>query len=144
MKRVSEAVAKGAAIEKQLDESTSKATVEEFRQSVAAVLGKADLGYGAPSTPVDTDTRSLRHLSGKLRMVLYGLQSADAAPTQEQDAALASFEKSLAATEQEWNTLLKVDLPKLNEKLKATGAKEISQTASDPIADDEGDNDRDR
>ncbi len=144
MKRVSEAVAKGAAIERQLDESTNKASVEEFRQRLAVVLGKADLGYGAPSTPIDPDTRSLRHLSSKLRMVLYGLQSADAAPTQEQEAALASFEKTLSTTEQDWNTLLKVELPKLNEKLKAAGAKEISQAASEPIADDEGDNDRDR
>ena len=145
MKRVLEAVAKGAAIEKQLTEiTTEKSAVDVFRQNLTDVLGKADLGYGAPSTPVDTDTTSLRHLSGKLRMVLYGLQSADAAPTQEQESALASFERTLATTEQDWNTLLKVELPKLNEKLKAAGAKEISQAANEPIADDEGDNDRDR
>jgi photosystem II stability/assembly factor-like uncharacterized protein len=145
VKRLSAAIAKGAAIEKQLADIKSEQTaVDAFRQRLTAVLGKADLSYGAASTPIDSDTTSLRHLSAKLRMVLYALQSADVAPTTEQEAALALFEKTLAATEKDWTTLMSVDLPKLNEQLKAAGAKEISQAASEPKTDDEGDNDRDR
>jgi hypothetical protein len=144
MKRVSAEVAKGGTIEKQLASVSDKATVEAFQQKLVGVLGKADLGYGAASTPVDIDTTSLRHLSGKFRMLLYALQSADAAPTPEQESALAQFEKTLAATEAQWKTLLDVDLKKVNEQLKQSGQKEISQAVQAEPEIDDGDNDRDR
>jgi hypothetical protein len=144
MKRVSAEVANGGIIEKQLASVSDKATVEAFQQKLVGVLGKADLGYGAASTPVDIDTTSLRHLSGKFRMLLYALQSADAAPTPEQESALAQFEKTLAATEAQWKTLLDVDLKKVNEQLKQSGQKEISQAVQAEPEIDDGDNDRDR
>jgi photosystem II stability/assembly factor-like uncharacterized protein len=144
MKRVFAAAAKGTEIEKQLSGLTpsaaDQAAVDAFRQHLTEVLGKADLGYGAASTPMDPDTTSLRHLSGKLRMVLYALQSADAAPTPDQEAALTHFEGTLAATEQQWNTLLTVDLPKLNEQLKQAGQKQISKIPDAPVEIEEGDN----
>jgi hypothetical protein len=107
------------------------------------VLGRADLGYGAASTPIDTDTTSLRHLTGKLRAVLYALQSADVAPTADQEAALAHFVQTLSATEQQWNALLNVELPKLNRELKQDGVKEVSRCSEVPQELDEGD-DRDQ
>lgn len=129
LQRVAADVAKGTAIEKELNALTgdAKAMAQPFQQKLTAVLGKPGLGYGSPSTPVDTDATSLRHLSSKLGMVLYALQSADAAPTNDQETALAKYEKTFAATEQQWNTLIKMDLPALNEQLRKGGEKEITQ-----------------
>ena len=139
--RLNAETAKGAAIEKQLSSIT--APVDAFRQRLTALLGKADLNYGASSTPLDTDTTSLRHLMGKYRALLYALQSADVAPTPEQEAALVNFERTLAATEKQWTAFLDTDLPKLNQQLKREGQKEItSSIASLPEIED--DNDRDQ
>ena len=143
VKRVSATVAQGTAIEQQLDRIApgyaDRAPIEDFRGRLTAVLGKAVLSYGAPLTPIDTDTTSLRHLFGKLRSVLAALQSADVAPTSEQEAALAKFEQTLTSTQKQWNTLIQVDLPKLNEVLKAAGTRPISQAASVPIEEKEED-----
>jgi photosystem II stability/assembly factor-like uncharacterized protein len=144
VQRIATEMAKGATIEKELASLTteqSKELIAPFRAQMTRVLGPGDLGYGAASTPVDTDTTSLRHLSGKLRMVLYALQSADVAPTQEQEAALTHFEQTLAATEKQWKTLISVDLPKLNQQLKQAGLKEISQIPEATPDVDDGDND---
>jgi hypothetical protein len=76
--------------------------------------------------------------------LLYALQSADAAPTTEQETALGKFEQTLATTEQQWNTLLSVELPKLNQQLKTTGQKTIATVPEPPPDEDYGGNDRDQ
>ena len=139
VKQVNAAVVKGTNIEKKLSSVPASADVQVFRNRLTEVLGPADLGYGAASTPVDTDTTSLRHLAGKLRMVLYALQSADVAPTPDQEAALAKFEQGLAATQKNWNQLLNVELPKLNKTLEQEGQKTISKIEEAPQDIDYGD-----
>jgi hypothetical protein len=141
VQKLSAELARGASIEKQLGAEPSSPAVESFKQKLTAVLGKADLSYGSASTPVDTDTTSLRHIAGKMRMVLYSLQSADLAPTTGQESALAHYEKVFATTEQQWNSLVKLDLQQLNQALKASGAREISKSASTPVQDEGGDDD---
>jgi len=143
VQKLSADLAQGGSIEKQLAAEPSSAAVDAFKQKLTAVLGNGDLSYGAPSTPVDTDTTSLRHIAGKMRMVLYALQSADVAPTRDQQLALAHYEKVFETIEQQWSDLVKVELPKLNQFLKANGAHEISKSASAPMENDEGD-DRDQ
>lgn len=140
--KLNAAVAKGTAIEKQL--GTTSAPIEPFRQHLSAVLGPADLGYGASSTPIDTDTTSLRHLQGSFRSVLYALQSADAAPTPDQEAALVKFEQTFASTDKQWTAWLATDLPKLNDQLKAAGQKEISKGPEPEEDDFDYGNDKDR
>lgn len=146
VKQAGSEIAKGATIEKQLDDLQAKKTsvpVDRYRQQLTTLLGKADLGYGAPTTPVDTDATSLRHLSAKLRAVLYALQSADAAPTADQEAALAHFEQMLTSTEKQWGAWISVDLPQLNQELKQAGLSEISQAPNPSTEIDDGD-DHDR
>jgi hypothetical protein len=143
LKGVQEAVAKGTAIEEQLVKAPGSLELQDFQRKLSGVLGKPDPEYGAVSRPVDTDTTSLRHLQGKLRMVLYALQSADVAPTPEQEDALRKYEATTQSTEQQWNTLLSVDLPKLNGVLRTAGAQKISSSESVPIEEDLG-NDRDQ
>ncbi len=147
-KQLASDIAKGSAIEKQLDALTApdiSVLVEPYRRRLTVLLGKPDAGYGAPTTPLDTDTTSLRHLAGKLRAVLYALQSADVAPTPDQEAALQKFEQVLGSTGKQWNTFTTVDLPKLNGQLKQAGLAEISLAPGQPRdLDDGNDNDNDR
>ena len=148
VKQLASEIAKGATIEKQLDalaKQKNSVPIDTYRQQLTALLGKAAGDYGAPTTPVDTGTTSLRHLSSKLRAVLYALQSADAAPTPEQESALNHFEEVRASTEKEWNTFITAELPKWNQALKQAGLSEISQSPeiSRDINDgDNNDNDR--
>jgi hypothetical protein len=129
----------------ELASANSTLSLKPYRDSLTALLGKPSPGYGPPTTPLDTDTTSLRHLSSKLLRVLYALQSADVAPTHDQESALAKYEQALVSTEKQWNAWLTTDLPKLNQQLKQEGVKEISQAAAGTPEVDEGDNnDNDR
>ncbi len=146
LKQLASETSKGAAIEKQLtalEAKKSAVEVESFRQRLTAVLGHEDAGYGASTTPIDTDTTSLRHLARQLRGVYYALQSADLAPTLDQEAALHQYEQVLASTEKQWNTFISTELPKLNQELKNAGLNEISQTPETSREVDDGDNDND-
>ena len=143
LKQIANETAKGAAIEKQLtalDAKKGSVPAESFQQRLTTVLGHEDANYGSPTTPIDTDTTSLRHLARQLRGVYYALQSADVAPTPEQEAALHQYEQVLTSTEKQWNTFIAVDLPKFNQQLKQAGLNEISQLPDASKEIDDGDN----
>ena len=132
LKQIASETAKGAAIEKQLtalDAKKGSVQAESFRQRLTTVFGHEDANYGSPTTPIDTDTTSLRHLARQLRGVYYALQSADVAPTPEQEAALHQYEQVLNSTEKQWNTFISVDLPKFNQQLKQAGLNEYLAVA---------------
>ena len=115
------------------------ASLQQFHQRFTAVAGPASQGYGRPITPVETDHTSIRYLAGDLRKVMSVLQSADAAPTPEQLQALNNDTSLLAKAIAQWNSLLTIDLPAINARLKSAGAAEIKATKPElpPESDDE-------
>jgi photosystem II stability/assembly factor-like uncharacterized protein len=133
IKELSPEVLKGTAMEKQLKDLAAKATndgalssaLADFSRRLLAVLGPPPLTYGEPVLPLETDQTSLRHLLAGFTEVMNAVESADAAPTVEQESALRQDEKTFAATMPEWKKLL-ADLPALNAQLKQAGLPEIT------------------
>ena len=133
VKELSPEVVKGTAMEKQLKELAGKAkdnpalaaALGDFSGRLAALLGPPAPNYGAPVFPLETDQTSLRHLLAGFTEVLAAVESADAAPTVEQQSALREDEKTFAITMPEWKKLL-AGLPALNAQLKQAGLAEIT------------------
>ena len=132
IKELSPEVAKAAAVDKQLKELAAKAkdnaalsgALTAFGGRLAALLGPPPVNYGAPVIPLDKDQTSLRHLLADYNQILAAVESADAAPTAEQQSALRQDDATVAVTLAEWKRLLN-DLPALNAQLKQAGLPEI-------------------
>ena len=113
------------------DNAALAAAIDKFDQRLTEIAGKEAAGFGAGATEtVNTDETSLRHLSGIAGQVLGALQSADAAPTIDQLAALDHVNKTMESTMSQWQQLLAQDLPALNSQLKAAGMTEINANAA--------------
>jgi len=111
---------------KTMDNSALNKALSEFRHSVEEINGPPFPGYGLPVTPVATDQTSLRHLLTAFSELQTAVESADAAPTSEQRAALESNKTVLASTVAKWRRLLAHDLSALNAQLKQAGLEEIT------------------
>jgi hypothetical protein len=62
---------------------------------------------------------------------VYGaVQSADVAPTPDQQRAASQLETQMKSTLADWQRLLATDLPKLNGELKQAGLPEINLAAN--------------
>jgi hypothetical protein len=109
------------------DNAALSAALEKFDQRVTDVAGKEAAGFGAGAVEtISTDETSLRRLAGIAGQVLGALQSADAAPTADQLAALDHVEKTEGTTTAQWQQIVSQDLPTLNSQLKSAGLAEIT------------------
>jgi len=93
-------------------------------ESKAAALEGDEGGYGTRflSTP---EGRSLARLNTGFNSLVSALDSADAAPTNQQTATFADLEKALNEQLSAWDQLKTKDLPELNKQLKKSGAQEL-------------------
>ena len=124
---VSKANSQAAEIEKRMRESKAPSpALLNFKTQFEAVAGPAPEGFGNPVTPVNTDHTSLRYLTGAIGQVYGALQSADAAPTPDQQRAAEQLESQMKTTLADWQKLVSTELPKLNTELKQAGGSEIS------------------
>ncbi|MBA3913860.1 MAG: hypothetical protein H0X25_08415, partial [Acidobacteriales bacterium] len=96
-----------------LDPALKMAT-ESFQRSLTSVVGAGGGGYGMPSTPPETDFRSMRYLLSHFAELLAAVESGDAAPTQEQIRALQVYQGKLTAALASWQRLNEQDLKRLN------------------------------
>jgi hypothetical protein len=127
------AAAQASAISEQLqhlgprtkDNPALNATRAEFEQRLAKIAGPPFRDYGLPVTPLDTDQTSLRHLVAAFGDLQSAVESADAAPTREQEIALKKNQAALESTRARWQQLLTRDLANLNARLKQAGMTEI-------------------
>jgi hypothetical protein len=100
-------------------------------REMAALLAKADNISGTtphaiafPAVP-SLRTDSLQALAIDLDALELSVDGADADPSPDALASYAALSQKLTATMAEWKRLETVDVPKLNERLKASGAKPI-------------------
>jgi photosystem II stability/assembly factor-like uncharacterized protein len=116
------AVKRGAAIDDQLtkvelktrDNAPLHASIADFQQRLTAIVGAAPMGYGLAVTPVETDFSSLRYLLTHFTELQAAVESGDAAPTAEQNRALASYQGKFATAMTMWRKLSGEDLDGLN------------------------------
>lgn len=121
---ITKAISDATQVDKQLGTLQAKshfAALQSFQQKFTAIVGPATPGYGRPVMPLDTDHSSLRHMNGTLRQLVSALQSADAAPTVEQQNALQQSSAAVQSAIAAWKQLVNYDLPRLNSELKANG-----------------------
>jgi photosystem II stability/assembly factor-like uncharacterized protein len=136
-----------AAIEGQLTAAETRAqgnaaaaqALARFRGRFEEVAGPKFAGYGPPVIPLQTDFSSLRYLSGAFRGLTQAIESADAAPTAEQLAALKLNQATMAKTMAQWQELLAKDLPALNAELQKAGLGAIDPNAKPPAPEVGGD-----
>ena len=100
-------------------------------REMAALLAKADNISGTtphaiafPAVP-SLRTDSLQALAMDLDALESAVDGADADPSPDAVASYAALSQKLTTTMAEWTRLETVDVPKLNERLKASGAKPI-------------------
>jgi hypothetical protein len=107
--------------------------IAQFEQRLNRVLGEADPGYGLPVMKLNTDASSLRYLSRAFREVQQAMESADAAPTAEQLAALQQNQARLQVALRAWPKFLDEDVASVNAGLRAAGFAEIkANVAANP------------
>ena len=104
---------------------TLSAALAGFEHRLGQIAGPVFPGYGLPVTPLDTDQSSLRHLVAAFTELQAAVESADAAPTREQETALEKDKATLESTMAQWQQMLAHDLPNLNTELKQAGMSEI-------------------
>ncbi len=122
----------------QLKTLTSQAAVKQPAadlEAKAAAIEGAEGGYGARylSTP---EGRSLSRLNSAFGTLVSELDSADAAPTTQEEAMVADLEKALEEQLSAWNQLKSKNIPELNEQLKKAGLPPIDLNKSVPGAED--------
>jgi photosystem II stability/assembly factor-like uncharacterized protein len=102
-------------------------------ESRAAAIEGSEGGYGTSylSTP---EGRSLAHLNSGLSIMVSALDTADAAPTTQQNATFGELEKALEEQLSAWNQIKTKDLPDLNQKLKEGGMPPIDLQENAPVA----------
>jgi photosystem II stability/assembly factor-like uncharacterized protein len=132
-------VAQSANISRQIREAKTKAKdnasisteLDKFEQRMTEVAGKEAAPFaGGPVETISTDETSLRRLAGISGQISGALQSADAAPTSDQLAALDRVTKTIDTTMQQWRQFIAQDLPALNTQLTAAGFTSISAEAT--------------
>ena len=99
-------------------EAIAKASAA-LETKLAALEGKEG-GYGSTylSTP---EGRSLAHLNSAFNALLTALDTADAAPTTQQEAMFGELDKALAEQLSAWAQVKERDIPELNHQLKKAG-----------------------
>jgi photosystem II stability/assembly factor-like uncharacterized protein len=107
------------------DNPALNTALAEFDRRLGQTAGVPFPGYGLPVTPLDTDQSSLRHLATAFTELQAAVESADAAPTREQETALEKDKATLESTMTQWRQLLTHDLLNLNAGLKQAGIPEI-------------------
>ncbi len=98
----------------------------DLERRLAPIIGPLARGYGLAVIPLDTDQTSLRHLFAAFSELKSAVESADAAPTAEQLAALEKNKNALQSTISQWQQLLLRDLRTLNAQLKQAGLTEVT------------------
>jgi hypothetical protein len=79
---------------------------------------------------VDTDETSLRHLAGAFAQINAAVQSAPAAPTNDQQQALEQNSRVMQSTMAQWQQVIAEELPKLNAQLRNAHLAEITTGAA--------------
>jgi len=116
-----------AALElKNKDNLSLSKSLSTFHARVRKVLGPPPVDYGAAIIPLTSDRESLRYLAHELTELGSAIESADAAPTAEQDKALAQDTARFSKTMSDWHQLLQQGLPALNGNLKQAGIAELT------------------
>jgi photosystem II stability/assembly factor-like uncharacterized protein len=131
---VAKSSSEASEIEKQLRDLKSKPSaastiLANFTKQFEAISGPPPEGYGTPVMPLNTDHTSFRYLGGALGQVYGAVQSADVAPTPDQQHATEQLETQMKSTVADWQRLVASDLPKLNAELKQAGLTEINLAA---------------
>ena len=133
------AVQRASALEKRLAElqqagkgnRIATAAMDEFSRKISAVVGPAPQNYGPATIHVSSDRTSLRFLMNTFETLESAIESADAAPTLEQQRALREYEATLQSTMAQWQQIASADLPKLNSQLKAVGMPELAVSSGE-------------
>jgi photosystem II stability/assembly factor-like uncharacterized protein len=138
MTHTTEAVREARAAQEQIDKLAHDATaplaghLAELGKKIKAALG-AGGGFGpAPAEP------GLASVNGEASGLYGEIDSADAAPTAAQSAALAKIGHDYPAVMELWNKLKATDIAAVNRELKAANLAEI-QISSKPTADEDSD-----
>jgi len=107
-----------AATEKNPKPALAK-SIQDLETKLAAIEG-SEGGYGMRylTTP---EGRSLARLNSAYGTILEQLDTADAAPTTQQDAMFSELEKALGEQLAAWNEIKTKDVPPLNQQLKKAG-----------------------
>lgn len=136
------ATAQASTINRQIKEIRSKgkadssvsALLEKFNQRVAEVAGdQTEVVPGSAVESVDTDEASLKHLATAFSQINSAIQSAAAAPTPDQMAALEENSKTLKSTMVEWQKVINQELPSINNQLRESKVAEIKTTEPEKI-----------
>lgn len=135
---VARASAQASVIAKQLKDLQTKAkgdavtsaVLEKFNQRVGDIAGRGSDTFGTPVETVDTDETSLRHLAGAFAQVNAAVQSAPAAPTNDQQQALEQNSRIMQSTMAQWQQVIAEELPKLNAQLRNAHLVEITTGAA--------------
>jgi photosystem II stability/assembly factor-like uncharacterized protein len=107
---VAKAIAQASQIEKQLRGTEHPDQARTLK--LVELLGPAPGGYGTPVMPVNTDHTSLRYLAGTLGQLFGAVQSADLAPTPDQQKAATALEAQMKITLAEWQQFLAKEVQK--------------------------------
>ena len=118
------------------DNSATGKLLSNFMRQLSTVMGPPPLNYGAPVIPLITDRTSLEYLLASYTELEDAVESADRAPTQEQESASQTYDKTLQTTIPEWHGVLQ-DLAKLNQQLKEEGLTQITAQPASNVPESE-------
>jgi hypothetical protein len=138
MTQTTEAIREARAAQEQIDKLAHDAT-GPLAESLAA-LGKkikAALGAGGGFGPAPAEP-GLMSVNGEAAGLYGEIDSADAAPTAAQSAALAKIARDYPAVTDRWNKLKSADIAAINRELKAANLTEI-QISSKPAQEEDSD-----
>jgi hypothetical protein len=103
---------------KEKGNSTASEAIEAFGKKLdAAMDGAQDAAGKSPA--------SLNKINGEITALYDGVDRADAAPTAAQVSATSAAERDLSAAMKQWEHLKAVDLPALNDTLRAANQDEL-------------------
>ena len=138
MTRTTEAIREARTAQEQIDKLAHDAT-GPLAEHLAA-LGKkikAALGSGGAFGPAPAEP-GLMSVNGQASGLYGEIDSADAAPTAAQSAALAKSAREYPAVIDRWNKIKAADIPAINGELKAANLTEI-QISSKPAQEEDND-----
>ena len=142
MTRTTEAIREARAAQEQIEKLAHDATgplaghLADLDKKIKAALG-AGGGFGpAPAEP------GLMSVNGEASGLYGEIDSADAAPTAAQSAALAKIARDYPAVMERWNKIKAADIAAINRELKSANLNEI-QISAKPQEDDSDDSDDD-
>ena len=102
----------------------------QFAPRLSSLMGLPPPNYGAAVTPINTDETSLEHLLEVYTDLEEAVESADRAPTREQQSAAQTYNKTLQSTMSQWRKFLQEDVANLNAHLQRAGLSALSSAAS--------------